>query len=349
MSSVSRRSFLATSASAAALPAAAPFVPRRGSLAKPLVVSSANGGRFKNAAGKAGVEIAFEKMTAGWRPVDAAVAGVAVTEADPRDTSVGYGGLPNEDGVVELDSCVMDGPSGLGGAVASLRSIMHPAQVALKVMRHTDHVLLVGEGALRFARAHGFKEQEMLTDKARKAWLRWKARHSERDDWIDPTENGDHGKEWMKRDTGTIHMGCRSADGDLGGCTTTSGLAFKIPGRVGDSPLLGCGNYVDNDFGVAGSTGRGEAVILSNGASFIVNQIAAGRSAVDACVDACKRIARMTRVPRLLNEKGQPNFNVEFYAIDKAGNTGGARLRGGGRYARMSENGLEFVDHASLF
>lgn len=349
MHPMSRRTFFGATASAAALPAAAPFVPKRGHLAKPIVVSSRNGGRFKNAAGKAGVEIAFEKMTEGWRPVDAAVAGVAVTEADPNDTSVGYGGLPNEDGVVELDSCVMDGPSGLGGAVASLQNIMHPAQVALKVMRHTDHVLLVGQGALDFARAHGFQEQNLLTDRARKRWLQWKARHSDRDDWIDPEENGEHGKEWMKRDTGTIHMGCRDGKGDLGGCTTTSGLAFKIPGRVGDSPLLGCGNYVDNDFGVAGSTGRGEAVILSNGASFIVGQLANGRSAVDACLDACKRIARMTKVPRLLNDKGEPDFNVEFYAIDKQGNAGGARLRGGGRFAKMSENGLELVEHASLF
>jgi len=347
MTPLTRRGFLAAGATAAAAPAVAPLVLRRRAL--PVVVSSANGNRSKDAAGKTGVEVAFEKMVAGWRPVDAAVAGVAVVEDDPSDTSVGYGGLPNEDGVVELDACVMDGPSGLGGAVASLRGYRHPAQVALKVMRHTDHVLLAGEGAARFARAHGFKEEELLTERARKAWLRWKARHSERDDWLDPTENGDHGKEWMKRDTGTIHMGCVDAEGVIGGCTTTSGLAFKIPGRVGDSPLLGCGNYVDNDFGVAGSTGRGEAVILTNGASYIVGQIAAGRSAVDACLDACRRVARMTRVDRLRNERGEPNFNVEFYAIDKKGGTGGARLRGGGRYARMSENGAEFVDHAHLF
>ena len=342
--SPSRRAVLGAGAAASlALPlsARAPAILRR--RAGPVSVASANG--LKS------VEIAVARMKDGWRPVDAAVAGVEPVENDPEDTSVGYGGLPNEDGVVELDSCVMDGPSGLGGAVASLRNIKNPAQVALKVMRHTDQVLLVGEGALRFARAHGFPEENLLTERARKQWLRWKARHSERDDWIDPSENGDHGKEWMKRDTGTIHVGCRDGEGRLGGCTTTSGLAFKIPGRVGDSPLLGCGNYCDNDHGVAGSTGRGEAVILSNGAAFIVHRMALGDSATDACVAACKRIARMTRTPRLLNGKGEPDFQVKFYAIDKAGNPGAAALRGDGapKYARCTDNGPELADMATVF
>lgn len=345
-----RRSLLAGAAAtlaAGALPAAVgarkgPEIVRR--VAAPVSVSSANGLQS--------VEIAVKKMTEGWNPVDAAVAGVEPVEADPKDTSVGYGGLPNADGVVELDSCVMDGPSGLGGAVASLRNVKHPAQVALKVMRYTDHVLMVGEGALRFARAHGFPEENLLTERARKIWLRWKTRHSDKDDWIDPEENGDYGKEWMKRSTGTIHVGCRNSVGDLGGCTTTSGLAFKIPGRVGDSPLLGCGNYCDNDFGVAGSTGRGEAVILSNGAAFIVHRMAEGDSATDACLAACRRIARMTKSPRLLDEEGRPDFQVKFYAIDKAGNPGSAALRSDGspRYARcLGDAGPELADMATLF
>jgi N4-(beta-N-acetylglucosaminyl)-L-asparaginase len=170
-------------------------------LRSPVAISSFNGLKA--------VEIAFQRMTEGWRPVDAAVAGVSVVEDDPEDDGVGIGGLPNEDGVVELDASVMDGPSGLAGAVASLQNIQNPAQVALKVMRHTDHVLLVGEGALRFARAHGFPEVNLLTEAARKKWLEWKEKRSAIDDWISPDENGAHGKEWFdkyKHKTGTIHL-----------------------------------------------------------------------------------------------------------------------------------------------
>lgn len=336
---ISRRDFLQASA---AVPAVAWFrVPPKKRAAAPVAVSSGNGIRA--------VEIAVEKMKEGWAPVDSAVKGVEVVENDPNDTSVGYGGMPNEDGVVELDSCVMDGPSGLGGAVGALRNIKNPAQVALKVMRYTDHCLLVGEGALRFARAMGFKEEDLLTDATRERWLRWKMNLSTRDDWVNPEENGELGVEWFKRETGTIHLGAVNESGDIGGCTTTSGLSGKIPGRVGDSPLMGCGNYVDNDYGVAGSTGRGEAVILSNGASFTVHQMALGRSPTDACLDACERIARMTKVPRLLDEQGRPNFGCNFYAINKAGVVGGARFTPGGRYARMTDNGPEFVDFASLY
>jgi N4-(beta-N-acetylglucosaminyl)-L-asparaginase len=336
---ISRRHFLQASA---AVPAVAYFrVHPKKRAAAPVAVSSRNGIRA--------VEIAVNKMKEGWAPVDSAVKGVEVVENDPNDRSVGYGGMPNEDGVVELDSCVMDGPSGLGGAVGALRNIKNPAQVALKVMRYTDHCLLVGEGALRFAKAMGFKEEDLLTDETRERWLRWKMNLSTRDDWVNPEENGELGKEWLKRETGTIHLGCVNEKGDIGGCTTTSGLSGKIPGRVGDSPLMGCGNYVDNDYGVAGSTGRGEAVILSNGASFIVNQMALGLSPTDACLEACKRIARMTKVPRLLDDQGRPNFGVNFYAINKAGVVGAAKISGGGSYARMTDNGPELADFAALY
>ena len=338
---VSRRGFLGSTAVVAAASTSTHgfgvFNRRRAT--RPAAISSANGIRS--------VEIAVQKMRGGMNPADAAVLGVEPVENDPDDMSVGYGGLPNEEGVVELDACVMDGPSGLGGAVAGLRNIKNPAQVALKVMRHTDHVLLVTEGALRFARMHGFREENLLTERARKVWLQWMARHSDRDDYIDPEENGPFGKEYI-RETGTIHVGCVNQAGDLGGCTTTSGLAFKIPGRVGDSPLLGCGNYVDNDVGAAGSTGRGEAVILSNGASSIVHFMAQGESPTDACMEACKRIARMTKSPRLLDEKGRPNFQVNFYAVNKKGETGAASLKPA-RHARMTDNGPEIVDSAALF
>lgn len=343
--SVSRRGFL----KAAAVGATASSCAHVSSLSRsrpqaPVAVSSKNGIKA--------VEVAVNKMLAGLPPVDSAVIGIEPVENDPDDTSVGYGGLPNEDGVVELDSCVMDGPSGLAGAVASLRNIKNPSQVALKVMRRSDHVLLVAEGALRFARAHGFVEENLLTERARKIWLRWKEGLSAKDDWVSPEQNGEHGREHVaghvSRPTGTIHVGCINADGDIGGCTSTSGLAFKIPGRVGDSPLIGCGNYVDNDYGVAGSTGRGEAVIISNGAARVVRYMAEGRSPTDACLDALRDIARMTRVPRLLNSRGEPDFQVNFYAINKAGTIGAAALRPS-KHSRMDENGPEIHDSAALY
>jgi N4-(beta-N-acetylglucosaminyl)-L-asparaginase len=344
---LTRRSFLSLTAAGAAsaasthgLPACTVMPKRRAQL--PVAIASANG--------KRAIEIAVEKMLAGMRPVDAAVAGVEVVENDPEDMSVGYGGLPNADGVVELDACVMDGPSALAGAVGALRNIKNPAQVALQVMRTTDHVLLVGEGALRFARMHGFEEEDLLTDKARRAWLRWKLQNSDNDDWLLPEENELPARKGkiLPRPTGTIHVGCVDANGDIGGCTTTSGLAFKMPGRLGDSPLIGCGNYVDNDVGVAGSTGRGEAVILSNGASSVVQFMREGMSPTDACVAACKRIVHLTRIPRLLNDKGRPNFDVNFYAINKKGELGAAAIYPA-RHARMTENGAEIAMSASVF
>ncbi|MCA8943978.1 MAG: isoaspartyl peptidase/L-asparaginase [Planctomycetes bacterium] len=334
---LTRRSFLKASAVTATVSCANVSTGRRGG---PVAVSSRNG--------LPSLALVVERMEAGLPPVDAAVLGVEPVENDPEDMSVGYGGLPDETGVVTLDSCVMDGPSGLAGAVAALENIKNPAQVALKVMRRTDHVLLVGEGALRFARAHGFPEQNLLTDRARESWLRWKERGSQTDDWIDPADNGEYGKEWIERPTGTIHIGARNAAGDLGGCTTTSGLAFKIRGRVGDSPLIGCGNYVDNDYGVAGSTGRGEAAIVTNGASRTVQYMALGKSPVDACLETVRDVARMTRVPRLLDDKGRPNFQVNFYAIDKQGIVGSASMRPS-TYARFTENGPELADTAALF
>jgi len=309
----------------------------------PVAVASHNGLKA--------VQIAVEKMLAGWRPVDAAVAGVTTVEDDPEDDSVGLGGLPNEEGVVELDACVMDGPSGLAGAVGALQNIQNPSQVALKVMRHTDHVLLVGEGALRFARSYGFPEVELLTARSRQKWLEWRERRGAADKWIHPAENGPHGKEWFdqwKHKTGTIHLGAVDAQGDVGSCTTTSGLAFKIPGRVGDSPLIGCGNYCDNDVGTGGATGRGEACILINGGSFIVNQMASGRSPTDACLEACKRVARMTRAQRLLDRQGRPDFQVQFYAANKQGQFGGAALYPS-QYAVCDGDGPRVLDMAALF
>ncbi len=325
----------------------------------PIAVASSNGIRA--------VEKAVALMAKGVRPVDAAVSGVNIVEDDPRDMSVGYGGLPNADGVVELDSCVMDGPTHLAGAVAALRRIKNPSRVALKVMRRTDHVLLVGEGALRFARMHGFEEEELLTEGSRKRWLRWKEGLSTRDDWLSPGENalpGEGGggggeapsrstprkeeEEEEKRPTGTIHLSARDAAGRLGACTTTSGLAFKIPGRVGDSPLIGCGLYLDRDVGSAGSTGRGEAVIATGGSRTVVEAMRRGLEPTDACLEACKYIARTTRVARLLDGKGRPNFQVFFYAISAKGRHGAASLRPGA-YVVCDEDGPRRMDSAALF
>lgn len=341
MSEVSRRGFLSSAvAGGLVAPIAAPALLR---LRSPVAISSFNGLKA--------VEIAVQRMTEGWRPVDAAVAGVSVVEDDPEDDGVGIGGLPNEDGVVELDASVMDGPSGLAGAVAALQNIQNPAQVALKVMRHTDHVLLVGEGALRFARAHGFPEVNLLTEAARKKWLEWKAKRSAIDDWITPDENGEHGKEWFdkyKHKTGTIHLGAVGANGDVGSCTTTSGLAFKLAGRVGDSPVIGCGNYCDNDVGTGGGTGRGEASILINSASFVVHQMGLGKSPTDACVAAVRRVDRLTRIKRLRDDKGRLNFQIQFYATNKKGEFGSASTYAD-QFSVCDDKGPRRVDMASLY
>jgi N4-(beta-N-acetylglucosaminyl)-L-asparaginase len=285
--------------------------------------------------GMEAVKLAFEKMVAGTRPVDAAVEGVNLVENDPNDTSVGYGGLPNAEGVVELDSCVMDGPTHLAGAVGALQNIKNPSKVALQVMRRTDHVLLVGRGALEFAKAHGFQEENLLTERARRTWLAWRERLSKGDDWVEAGENelteeveGAPKKSGgpTKRSPVTIHLSALDAKGRLGACTTTSGLAFKIPGRVGDSPLIGCGLYLDNDVGSAGSTGRGEAAILANGSSQVVEQMRRGVAPADACLEILKRVAHLTRIARLRNDKGRPNFNLALYALNINGDYGAASL-----------------------
>lgn len=312
-------------------------------LRSPVAIASENGVKA--------VELAVQRMNEGWRPVDAAVAGVELVENDPEDDSVGLGGLPNEDGVVELDACVMDGPSGLAGAVGALQGIKNPSQVALKVMRHTDHVLLVGEGAQRFALAHGFVLENLLTERSRQKWLEWREKRSSIDKWVSPDENGEHGREWFKKyahKTGTIHLGAIDTNGDVGSCTTTSGLAFKIPGRVGDSPLIGCGNYNDNDVGTGGATGRGEACIVANGGSFVVHQLSLGKSPTDACMEAVKRVVRLTKVKRLLDAKGRPAFQVKFYAINKAGEFGAAGLYVD-TFAVCDAKGARLQDLASLY
>jgi N4-(beta-N-acetylglucosaminyl)-L-asparaginase len=300
----------------------------------PVVVASANG--HPHCTGKA-----MEMILAGKPVVEAVVEGVTLVENDPEDNSVGYGGLPNEEGVVQLDSSVMDGPTCLAGAVACLENIKNPARVALHVLRYTDHCLLVGEGAKRFAKAHGFKEEDLLTEASRKIWLRWKANLSKDDDWF-PTDQSRAEHESLRKvlgTHGTINCDAINAEGDLAGVTTTSGLSFKIPGRVGDSPIIGAGLYVDNDFGAAGSTGRGEANIISCGSVTVVEGLRRGLHPKDACIAAANNIIRLTRARHLVRADGKPDFNVKFYAVDKKGRHGGAAIYAGGHYAVFDAQG----------
>jgi N4-(beta-N-acetylglucosaminyl)-L-asparaginase len=311
---------------------------------KPIVISSANGLKT--------VTKAMELIQSGVDPLDAAIAGVAIVEADPSDHSVGLGGIPNSEGVVELDAAVMHGASHKGGAVASLRNIVHPAAVARLVMQRTDHCLLVGEGALRFARMHGFPEVDLLTDESRKIWLHWKETLNDKDDLIPPPyEELDPAvrKFFGIREHGTIHCSALDTHGDLGCTTTTSGLYYKVPGRVGDSPILGAGLYLSNDVGSAGSTGRGEANLLNLSSFLIVENMRKGLDPKDAALEACKRVVANNREPRLRDPEGRPKFDVKFYAISKDGRFGGASLWAGAKMAVHDGKDARLVDLASVF
>ena len=325
----SRRDFLKTGigiGAASVLGAGKNLAGEKKKAGKMCVVSSKNGLRA--------TEKAMELLRQGKDPLDAVIGGVNIVESDPNDRSVGYGGLPNEEGVVELDSCVMHGPTHNGGAVASLRNIKNPSKVAKLVMERTDHALLVGKGALRFAKAHGFKEENLLTDRAREIWLQRKEMLSDRDFWFSPKpEKLEKELESYLSSYGTINCCAIDASGNLAGVTTTSGFFFKIPGRVGDSPIIGAGLYVDNDVGAAGSTGRGEANILNCGSFQVVNFMSRGFSPEEACLKSLERIAKKSKLlPHLLNEKGLPRFGLKFYAINKKGEYGGASMWSGANF-----------------
>jgi N4-(beta-N-acetylglucosaminyl)-L-asparaginase len=357
---LSRRSFLQTATAAAAVYCggehafAGQAATNQGQGAGPGGLVSISSGNGLEATAKA-----IELMQQGADPLDAAIAGVNIVELDPKDNSVGYGGLPNEDGVVELDSSVMHGPSCKGGAVAGLRNIKTPSLVAKLVMERTDHVLLVGEGALRFAKAHGFEEEDLLTEQARESWLRWKeARPGS--DWVRPIGMADDaqssaaGDVWMTADGylctyGTIHCSALNAAGNFGAVTTTSGLSYKIPGRVGDSPIIGAGLYVDNAVGSAGATGRGEAVILTGGSVIAVELMRQGKSPTDACLEVLRRIVDRNIDPRLRREDGKPDFDVKMYALRKDGQYGSASIYAGGNFAVHAGGRNRREDCAYLF
>lgn len=343
---LSRREFLERSA----LLSAAGFVPRIPSevLEEPLAAPAAAGfqGRavvVSSSNGLRGVKVAYDRMLQGEDPLDAAIAGVNIQELDPDDQSVGLGGLPNENGVVQLDASCMHGPTRRAGSVACIEDIATPSLVAKAVMDYTDHVMLVGAGAKQFAKAMGFKEQNLLTEKTRQDWMRWKSRLNPNDAWLDHDNDLQ-----IKFTTGTINMNAVNARGDIGSVTTTSGMAWKVPGRIGDSPIIGAGQYCDNLVGAAGSTGRGEANIKTCASFLIVEFMRQGMGPEQACLKTLERVVAMTEA-RLLGANGRPKFDLEFYAITKDGRYGGATLYSGGRYAVCDEKGARLEAAAYLY
>ena len=349
---LNRREWLLNSA---ALAATSPALAQSGGGAggKRVVISSANG--------RAACKKAMEMLQQGADTLDAVIAGVNIVELDPNDTSVGYGGLPNEDGVPELDSCVTHGPTRRCGAVGAIRGIKTPSKIAKLVMDHTTHVMIVGEGATRFAKAYGYQEEDLLTEKSRLAWLVWKQSlrsPSAFNNWISMDQNLSAENVPLKRlkeafpgvDDGTlawawdkaIHptygtINCLSLNekGEMSGVTTTSGLAWKIPGRVGDSPIIGAGLFLDQDVGGAGSTGVGEENIRIAGGHTVVENMRHGMHPKDAVMDALKRVSRNYNDDKSKLAK----LDIQFYALRRDGeHAAGSLWSGGKNYVQYSVN-----------
>jgi N4-(beta-N-acetylglucosaminyl)-L-asparaginase len=306
--------------------------------AKPVVIASANGNKFKNGGDMTSVQKAFTMMTSGNADVlDALIAGVNIVELDPLDDSVGYGGLPNADGVVQLDSCCMHGPKKGAGGVACIEGVRTPSLVAKAVMEQTDHHLIVGKGAQDFARGIGFKiEDDLNTEHSRQLWLEWKRRIDPKH-YLDPQKRAEAGRRALRSMVaegligpqhiyGTINCDGINAKGEICGVTTTSGLSWKIPGRVGDSPILGAGLYVDGEIGAAGSTGRGEANLYGLCSFLIVENMRKGMHPKDAGMEALRRIKANTVEKRLFNRKGNPNFGISFYVLNAKGEYAGVSM-----------------------
>ena len=378
--SVSRRDFLGAGAAAAAglaLPNLATAMPvitvrdrseliPKAFAGRPVIISSANGADTDDN-GKRGLQVAWDLLVKGGDPLDAAVAGVTIVELNPHDQSVGLGGLPNEEGVVQLDASVMHGPTKRAGSVSALEDIATPAAVARDVMNYTDHIMLSGAGAKKFAIQMGYKTQNLLTEQSRQDWLRWKARLNPSDNWLNPPdpaprpsrttppEEGRFSSNHIYYDsygvphtTGTINMNAVTANGDIGSVTTTSGLSWKIPGRVGDSPIIGAGQYCDNDVGAAGSTGRGEANIKVCGAFLAVEFMRQGMSPEQALMKTMERVIAMTE-KRLLDEKGRPYFQLQYYAVNKKGEYAGACAYEGSPFGVADASGVRLEKCAYLF
>ena len=374
--STSRREFLERSATLAALG----FAPRsisydewltdRSRVAapgafrgRPCVISSANGLHTDR---PSGIKIAYDKIASGTDTLDAIIAGVNTQELDPEDQSVGLGGLPNEEGVVQLDASCMHGPTKRAGAVGCLEGIATPSLVAKAVMEYTEHIFLVGHDAKRFALAMGFKEQNLLTEKSREAWRKWKSTRKPdywisdkaRADWIRWSASkankpaGALDDEALAGDApwthGTINMNAVNAAGDVSSCTTTSGISWKVPGRVGDSPVIGAGQYTDNTVGAAGSTGRGESNIMVCGAFLAVEYMRQGLAPEAALMKVMERVIEHTE-KRLLDPNGRPYFGLDFYAITKDGRYAGASAYEGSTFAVCDEKGPRIEKSAFLF
>ena len=356
---ISRREFVVSSTAGLAAAASAPAFGQApavvtGKPVKPAIVASANGNQHKNGGDKTCVETAFAMMMSGKDVLESLIAGVNIVELDPADTSVGYGGLPNAEGVVQLDSCCMHGPLKRAGGVGALEGVRTPSLVAYKVMQETDHHLLVGKGAQEFARGMGFKiEDDLNTERSRKAWLEWK-RRTDPLHYLDPIKR-EAAMRQIDRDMmaegwidpnhfyGTINCDGVNAKGEVCGVTTTSGLAWKIPGRLGDSPILGAGLYVDNEVGAAGSTGRGEANLYNLTSYLIVEHMRRGMHPKDAGLEALKRIKANTIEKRLRKPNGDPSFNISFYVLSASGAYAGVSMYGGKNvnYAVCTEQGAK--------
>ena len=401
-----RRDFVKTTAAgvaAASVPSAlaaddarsgaleAPFV-RRYQETRPVLVADVSSIRYTNGGPENAIERAFRGFTEGEDPLEAMVSGVTIPENDPTEMGIGYGGLPNADGVVQLDSCLMHGPRRWAGGVAACEGVKTPSRVAQAVAELTDHHLIVGRGATEFARDLGFEIHEDLnTGRSRELWLEWR-RRVDPSHWLDPRERlegldiqmeetdpdrigrpggGGRGEGMAARDRaermrgfhdaalaaglsmvddglidehsfwGTTSLEGVTAQGEICGVTTTSGLSWKIPGRAGDSPILGAGQYVDNEVGAAGSTGRGEANLAHLSCAMIVEFMRNGMAPKDAGMAILRRIADNTREPRLLNSRGLPAFDVRFFILNKAGDYAGVALYGTGEsaFAVCDENG----------
>jgi N4-(beta-N-acetylglucosaminyl)-L-asparaginase len=377
MMTVSRRDFLGAGAAAAAglalpnIAEAMPNVVARDRSApgasfagRPVIISAANG-FDKDPSGKQGIKVAYDMMTTGADPLDAIVAGVQIVELNPNDQSVGLGGLPNEEGVVQLDASCMHGPTKRAGAVGCLEDVAEAAAVAKAIMDNTDHIFLVGAGAKKFALEMGFNQQNLLTEPSRQDWLRWKSRLNPNDAWLDqgtkppirPTRQDDehtsnahieYDRFGIPHTYGTINMNAVTARGDIASVTTTSGLSWKIPGRVGDSPIIGAGQYCDNDVGAAGSTGRGEANIKVCGAFLAVEFMRQGMAPQQALMKVMERVIAMTE-KRLLADNGKPFFQLQYYAVNKKGEYAGACCYEGSKFAVADSSGVRLEECAYMY
>jgi len=357
MDKLNRREFMTTTAGAGILAASRPLAGSGApavhvqSGVKPIIVSSANGHQFKNGGTKTCVETAWERMMRGDDVLDSLIAGVNIVELDPLEDSVGFGGVPNAEGGVQLDACCMHGPKKSAGGVGASENVKTPSLLAKAVMEKTQHVLIVGKDVTKFAKSQGFELfDDLNTPNSRAKWEAWKKSVGKLQDIADPDQREaavrqvtlDMVKAGLINENhihGTINCNGMNAKGEICGVTTTSGMAWKVPGRLGDSPILGAGLYVDNEIGAAGSTGRGEANLYGLCSYLIVEELRRGKSPKDAGMEACRRVKDNTLDKKLLNSRGLPNFGLNFYILNKKGEYAGVALYGTAPFAVCDAKG----------